>query len=331
MRRSGCPVGQPLRPITWRRSATQAETLDDRAVARDLGLLQVVQQTTALADEQQQATTAVVVVLVRLEVLGQVRDAVAEQRDLHLRRTGVALGRGVLGDDPLLGIRVGSDRHAGSFRLLRCAARRGLFTRALWIRGRWTACRPVRTTSKGYQRAAGRPKTGGPAQTTRTGWRTTASKKYPPSLYGAVSGWVRPAASVARASSSWAPYDGRLQTCSHCVQPRPRGRSAMRAGDQVVPPSVLTDTSVTGAAPLQERPVSRTLRPAGSSACQGSSHAERTGLTVSGSVSDGWSPPVIRYHLVFHGEVSSDRDTSREPSHLMLAMPTQPGSTSRSG
>src|SRR3954452_121564 len=103
-------------------SATQAETLDDRAVARDLGLLQVVQQPTALAHEQQQATTAVVVVLVRLEVVGEVADAVAEQRDLHLGRAGVALGRGVLGDDLLLGLRVGSDRHSGSF--LALAARR---------------------------------------------------------------------------------------------------------------------------------------------------------------------------------------------------------------
>jgi hypothetical protein len=51
----------------------------------------------------------VVVVLVLLEVLGEVADAVAEQRDLHFRGTGVALGRGVLGDDLLLGLRVGSD------------------------------------------------------------------------------------------------------------------------------------------------------------------------------------------------------------------------------
>ena len=39
----------------------------------------------------------------------------------------------------------------------------------------------------------------------------------------------------------------------------------------------------------------------------------------------------MRYHFVFHGEVSSVSETSRDPSHLMLAMPTQPGSTSRTG
>ena len=54
-------------------------------------------------------------------------------------------------------------------------------------------------------------------------------------------------------------------------------------------------------------------------------------MTVSGGESAGYEPPVIRYHLVFHGEVSSVVATSSEPSHLMLAMPTQPGSTSRTG
>src|SRR5918998_490782 len=99
-------------------SAAQTEALDQRTVALDVGVAQVVEQPTALADEQQQAATAVVVVLVLLEVLGEVADAVAEQRDLHLGRTGVTLGRGVLGDDLLLGLRVGSDRHAGSFSVL---------------------------------------------------------------------------------------------------------------------------------------------------------------------------------------------------------------------
>ena len=50
-------------------SATQSETADDRAVALDVGLLEVVQETTALADEEQQPTAAVVVVLVLLEAV----------------------------------------------------------------------------------------------------------------------------------------------------------------------------------------------------------------------------------------------------------------------
>src|SRR5262249_7049153 len=52
----------------------QPEAFDQRAVAGDVGALQVVQQPAAPADEQQQAPAAVVVVLVHLEVLGQVGD-----------------------------------------------------------------------------------------------------------------------------------------------------------------------------------------------------------------------------------------------------------------
>src|SRR5213079_2381428 len=52
----------------------QAEPLDERTVALDVGLLQVVEQPAAATDQQQQTTTAVVVVLVLLEVLGQVGD-----------------------------------------------------------------------------------------------------------------------------------------------------------------------------------------------------------------------------------------------------------------
>ena len=70
----------------------------------------------APADEEEQATTAVVVVLVLTGVLGEVLDALGEQRDLHLGGAGVALGRGVLGDDLLLD--VGAQRH-GATTLLR--------------------------------------------------------------------------------------------------------------------------------------------------------------------------------------------------------------------
>src|SRR5215207_8594145 len=124
-------VAKGLRSRPFRTSAAQAETLDDRAVALDLGLLQVVQQPAALTHQQQQATTAVVVVLVLLEVLGEVGDAVAEQRDLDLGGTGVALGRGVLGDDLLLGLRVGTDRHAGLLSIL-VARRAGACSPGHW-------------------------------------------------------------------------------------------------------------------------------------------------------------------------------------------------------
>src|SRR5688572_20675368 len=44
------------------------------------------------------------ILLVRLEVLGQILDALAEQRDLHFRRTGVGLVRTELGDRGRLGL-----------------------------------------------------------------------------------------------------------------------------------------------------------------------------------------------------------------------------------
>src|SRR5579875_688441 len=114
--------------------AAQAETLDDRPVPVDVGLGQVVEQPAALADEQQQAAAAVVIVLVRLEVLGEVRDAARQQRDLHLRRAGVALGGAVLGDDLLLDIL--GERHGRLLRVcragaLRRSASRWRFRRAL--------------------------------------------------------------------------------------------------------------------------------------------------------------------------------------------------------
>ena len=75
------------------------ELCDDRAVALDVDLLEVVQQATALADELEKATAGVVVLLVDLEVLGEVADALREQRDLNLGRAGVGLAALVLGDD----------------------------------------------------------------------------------------------------------------------------------------------------------------------------------------------------------------------------------------
>src|SRR5690606_6174899 len=97
------------RPLPRRRLTAQTELLDQCAVTRDVRLLQVLEQPTALADQQQQPTTAVVVLLVRLQVLREVVDAVREQRDLDLGRARVALGTCVFGDDLLL--RGGVGRH----------------------------------------------------------------------------------------------------------------------------------------------------------------------------------------------------------------------------
>src|SRR5262249_8342026 len=72
------------------RSAPQAERIDQLAIAVEVLALQVVEQRAALADHLEEATPAVVVLVVVLQVLGQVRDALGQERDLNLWRTGVA-------------------------------------------------------------------------------------------------------------------------------------------------------------------------------------------------------------------------------------------------
>src|SRR5690348_2416417 len=92
-----------------RRSATQAETADQRLVALGVLALQVAEQAAAMVDHLQEATTRVVVLLVRLEVVGQLLDARGQQRDLHLRRTCVGRRAAVILDD-LAGL-FGGKRH----------------------------------------------------------------------------------------------------------------------------------------------------------------------------------------------------------------------------
>jgi len=79
--------------------AAQAEALEERTVAGDVNLLQVTKKAATLTNKQQQATTTVVVVLVLLEVFGEVLDALSQNSDLNLRRTGVTFVGCVFVDD----------------------------------------------------------------------------------------------------------------------------------------------------------------------------------------------------------------------------------------
>ena len=84
---------------------------------------------------------------------------------------------------------------------------------------------------------------------------------------------------------------------------------------------MLTSTPRIGAPPDQERPCSSIVRLVGvSRASHGSSNALLTGWVLS-----PW------YQRVFHGELRRAVETSIEPTHLMLATPIQPGTTSRAG
>ncbi len=79
---------------------TQAKTADDLVIALYVRALEVVQQTPALRDHLEQAAPRVVVL--GFEMLGQLVDALAEQSDLHLRRTRIAVVRPKLIDDSFL-------------------------------------------------------------------------------------------------------------------------------------------------------------------------------------------------------------------------------------
>src|SRR5919202_5365644 len=90
-------------------SLAKAELRDEGGVALAVGLAEIIQQGAALVDEHQEAAAGMVVLRVRLEMLGEVLDALGENGDLHLGGTGVALRLGVVFDNFLLAL--GGHRH----------------------------------------------------------------------------------------------------------------------------------------------------------------------------------------------------------------------------
>ena len=75
------------------------ELLDELAVLLDVALLDVLQHTAALTDEHHEAATGVVVLLVRLQVLGEVADALGEDRDLNFSATRILSILAIFGDE----------------------------------------------------------------------------------------------------------------------------------------------------------------------------------------------------------------------------------------
>ena len=81
---------------------TDTESRDDGTVSLDIYLDQVVEQRAALTDHLEEAAAGVMVLLVDLEVLGEVVDALCEQSDLYLGRACVTLVSSVLLHDSSL-------------------------------------------------------------------------------------------------------------------------------------------------------------------------------------------------------------------------------------
>ena len=80
----------------------QAESSADSTIALDVSLLEVVLQAATTTYHLEQTTTRVVVLLVELEVLVQVVDALGEQCNLDFGGTGVTLVTGIFLDDSFL-------------------------------------------------------------------------------------------------------------------------------------------------------------------------------------------------------------------------------------
>ena len=70
---------------------SDAELSDDSSVTLDVLLLQVSEHVAALTNHLQQATTGMVVVLVLLQMLGELLDALGQDCVLYCRRSGVGL------------------------------------------------------------------------------------------------------------------------------------------------------------------------------------------------------------------------------------------------
>ena len=76
-----------------------AQAFDENAVLLDVAVLDVLQQTAALTDEHHEATASVVVLLVNLQMLGEVADALGKNCHLHLGAAGVVLVFAILFDE----------------------------------------------------------------------------------------------------------------------------------------------------------------------------------------------------------------------------------------
>ena len=73
-----------------RKLMAQLQLLRDRLIAFDVRVVEIIQQTTALADHHQQPATRAVIFLVALQVFGQMVDPLRQQGNLHVCRTSVS-------------------------------------------------------------------------------------------------------------------------------------------------------------------------------------------------------------------------------------------------
>src|SRR3569623_648196 len=103
------PRGVPRNRAWMIELAADAEALDQLLVAALVDALDVVEQRAAGLHQLQQATAGMVILGVGLEVLGQVVDACAEDRNLDFGRAGIVRLGGIFLNERSLAL--GRDRH----------------------------------------------------------------------------------------------------------------------------------------------------------------------------------------------------------------------------
>jgi hypothetical protein len=116
------PENQPSGPEAARRitsSLLPAETElgDDRPVSLDVVFGDIVEHSATSTNKHQETSPTVMVLLVGLQMIGEVVDAIGQQRNLDLRRACIAVVKGVIADR--VGLRRKVRGHQWCF-LVRC-------------------------------------------------------------------------------------------------------------------------------------------------------------------------------------------------------------------
>lgn len=74
----------------------ESKILDKLPISLDVCFLQMIEKTSALPYHLEQTATAMMILRMSLEVIGQIIDALSQNRDLHFAGAGVSTVRTVL-------------------------------------------------------------------------------------------------------------------------------------------------------------------------------------------------------------------------------------------
>ena len=103
---------------------SDVELFDDRPVAVDIGLGQVVQKVSSVTNHLKQTAAGMMIVRILLQMLGQLIDASSQDRDLDFGGTGILLVQLIGFDHRILGILFQHFTFHLSFRFVRPELRR---------------------------------------------------------------------------------------------------------------------------------------------------------------------------------------------------------------